>query len=166
MILESPAKKHSGPEYSGEEFLPTVQRSARVPYSAEQMFDLVNDVESYPKFLHWCSGARVDRRQEGVLEATLDVGLKGFHRAFSTRNTVTRPTSIELELVSGPFRRLSGGWRFEDLPQGGAEVFLSLSFEVASSPFGAIFSRLFEEIASSQMGAFISRAAKIYGRDV
>lgn len=164
MILESPAKKHSGQSSFGEKFLPTVQRSARVPYSAQQMFDLVNDIESYPRFLHWCSGARVDVREADAVEASLDVGLAGLHRTFKTRNTVLRPKSIAIALVSGPFKKLEGQWRFEDALDGGSTVSLDLLFEVALSPFGAIFARIFEEIASSQMDAFIRRARELYGR--
>ncbi len=144
--------------------MPTVQRSARVAYSAQQMFDLVNDIESYPEFLHWCSGARVDKRQGDVIEASLDVGLGGFHRTFKTRNTLRSPHAVAIALVHGPFKRLEGEWRFEDDNRGGSTVSLSLVFEVISSPFGAIFSRLFEEIASSQMDAFVRRAGQIYGR--
>lgn len=142
--------------------MPRVQRSARVPYTAEQMFDLVNDVESYPRFLHWCSGARIDVRQGNTVEATLDIGVLGFRRSFRTRNTLRRPESIEIELVTGPFRRLRGEWRFVDAAGGGSDVSLSLQFEVTASPFGAVFSKVFEELAGAQMSAFVERAAKLY----
>jgi ribosome-associated toxin RatA of RatAB toxin-antitoxin module len=159
MILESSAEKHS----AGEQLLPRVQRSARVPHTAEQMFDLVNDIESYPRFLHWCSGARIDVRQGNTIEATLDIGVLGFHRSFRTRNTLRRPESIQIELVTGPFRRLRGEWRFADVAEGGSDVSLSLQFEVTATPFGAVFSKVFEELAGAQMSAFTERAAKIYG---
>jgi len=140
-----------------------VQRSARVSYSAQQMFDLVNDIERYPEFLHWCSGARVDARQGSTIEASLDIGVLGFQRSFRTRNTPRSPDRILIELVSGPFRRLRGEWRFTDLPTGGAEVSLALAFEVTMSPFGVVFSKIFEELAGAQMDAFIARAGKVYG---
>jgi len=144
--------------------LPKVQRSAQVPYSAEQMFDLVNDIEGYPRFLHWCSGARVDVRQGNTVEATLDIGVLGLRRSFRTRNTLARPTRIQIELVSGPFRRLRGEWRFTPLAEGGSEVSLSLQFEVTLSPFGVVFSKVFEELAGAQMNAFTQRAADLYGK--
>ena len=144
--------------------MPTVQRSARVPYSARQMFDLVNAIETYPEFLQWCSGARVDVRQGNTVEATLDIGLLGFQRSFRTRNTLCSPDRIQIELVSGPFRRLRGEWRFTDLAGGGSDVALSLAFEVTVSPFGAVFSKVFEELAAAQMQAFTERAAVIYGK--
>jgi ribosome-associated toxin RatA of RatAB toxin-antitoxin module len=128
------------------------------------MFDLVNDIESYPQFLHWCSSARIDVRQGNTIEATLDIGVLGFHRSFRTRNTLARPSKIQIELVSGPFRRLRGEWRFTDVPEGGSEVSLSLQFEVTMSPFGAVFSKVFEELAGTQMHAFTERAAKVYGK--
>jgi ribosome-associated toxin RatA of RatAB toxin-antitoxin module len=163
MILESPAKKYSVGRSSRENVLPTVQRSSRVSYTAEQMFDLVNDVEKYPEFLHWCGGARVDVRQGNTIEATLDIGVLGLKRSFRTRNTLRRPDRIAIELVSGPFRRLRGEWKFTDLVGGGSDVSLSLTFEVTVSPFGAVFSKVFEELAGAQMDAFIARAAKLYG---
>ena len=141
----------------------TVNRSARVPYSAGQMFDLVNDIESYPEFLHWCHGARVEGACDGVVEAVLEIGIGGFHKSFRTRNTLAEGESIKIELVSGPFEHLDGWWRFTDLPAGGSEVSLELRFEVAASPLGMIFSSVFEELTRSQMNAFIARADERYG---
>jgi ribosome-associated toxin RatA of RatAB toxin-antitoxin module len=143
--------------------LPTVKRSARVPHTREQMFDLVNDVEQYPKFLHWCRAARVDLVQGNTVEATLEIGALGFHQSFRTRNTLARPERIGIDLVSGPFRRLRGEWRFAALPDGGTDVSLTLTFEVTLSPFGIVFARIFEELAASQMSAFIARAKELYG---
>ncbi len=140
-----------------------VHRSERVPYAPEQMFDLVNDVESYPEFLPWCRAARIERKEGDSVVASLDVGIGGIHKSFKTRNTPSRPRSIAMELVSGPFRRLSGGWRFEPLPNGGTEVTLSLDFEVAPSPFNIVFSLMFEELVRSQVSAFIARARSLYG---
>lgn len=143
--------------------MPTVKRSARAPYTPEQMFDLVNDVERYPSFLHWCRGARVDRAQGNTVEATLDIGVLGFHQSFRTRNTLVRPERIGIDLVSGPFRRLRGEWRFAARPEGGTDISLTLTFEVTMSPFGVVFARIFEELAASQMAAFIERAKTLYG---
>lgn len=143
--------------------MPTVKRSARVPYTPEQMFDLVNDVEQYPKFLHWCRGARVDLKQGNIVEATLDIGVLGFHQSFRTRNTLTRPERIGIDLVSGPFRRLRGEWRFAASADGGSAISLTLNFEVTLSPFGVVFAKIFEELAASQMTAFIERAKSLYG---
>jgi ribosome-associated toxin RatA of RatAB toxin-antitoxin module len=143
--------------------LPTVKRTARVAHTPEQMFDLVNDVERYPEFLHWCRGARIDLKQGNTIEATLEIGMLGFHQSFRTRNTLQRPERIGLDLVSGPFRRLRGDWRFSAAVGGGTDIALTLTFEVTMSPFGLVFARIFEEVAASQMSAFIERAREIYG---
>ena len=142
--------------------MPTVQRSARVLYTREQMFDLVNDVERYPEFLHWCRSARIDARQGNTIEATLQMGGFGFEQSFRTRNTLQRPERIGIDLVSGPFRRLRGEWRFI-AANGGADISLTLTFEVTLSPFGVVFAKVFEELAAAQMTAFVARATKIYG---
>jgi ribosome-associated toxin RatA of RatAB toxin-antitoxin module len=127
------------------------------------MFDLVNDIEKYPQFLHWCRGARIDTRYANTVEATLDIGVLGLQRSFKTRNILGRPNRIQIDLVSGPFRRLRGEWRFTDLPSAESEVSLSLAFEVTISPFGIVFSKIFEELAGAQMDAFIARAVNLYG---
>jgi ribosome-associated toxin RatA of RatAB toxin-antitoxin module len=143
--------------------LPTVKRSARAPYTTEQMFDLVNDVESYPKFLHWCRGARVESIQGNTVEATLEIGVLGFHQRFRTRNTLQRPERIGIDLVSGPFRRLRGEWRFVAIQEHETDISLTLTFEVTLSPFGVVFAKVFEELAIAQMAAFIERAKTVYG---
>jgi ribosome-associated toxin RatA of RatAB toxin-antitoxin module len=141
----------------------SVRRTATVPYSAAQMFTLVSDIESYPEFLHWCRDARVTKRGEKEIEATVDIGIRGLHRSFSTRNPIEEPRRIGVHLVSGPFRYLSGEWRFDAQQDGSCIVSLDLDFEVSRSPFGRIFEALFDEVARSQMGAFLKRADELYG---
>lgn len=143
--------------------MPKVKRSAQTKYTAQQMYDLVDDVESYPEFLHWCRGARVVKREEGELEAELDIGFKGIHKSFTTRNRRFPHERIEIELVRGPFRKLEGDWRFRDLDEGGSEVQLDLEFSVATSPLGFMFSAVFEEMVRYQMQAFVHRAEQLYG---
>lgn len=140
----------------------SIRRKARVPYTAEQMFDLVNDIAAYPSFLPWCRSATVHSDSDTAIEATLDVGIGALHKRFSTRNTLARPNRIELALVDGPFRRLSGCWRFDAVAGGGCDVSLELDFEVASRPLKLVFERGFEELARSQLDAFLSRAKELY----
>jgi ribosome-associated toxin RatA of RatAB toxin-antitoxin module len=102
-------------------------------------------------------------QQGNTVEATLDIGVLGFQQSFRTRNTAQRPERIGIDLVSGPFRRLRGEWRFVAAGGGGTDVALHLTFEVTLSPFGVVFAKIFEEIARSQMAAFVGRAAQIYG---
>ena len=127
------------------------------------MFDLVNDIESYPQFLHWCQGSHVDRSSDTEVVATLEVGLGGVHKRFTTRNRLDRPRQMDIELVDGPFRRLHGTWKFEDQVEAGCTVILELDFEVAHTPLDLMFGMLFEEIVRSQVAAFIQRAGTVYG---
>lgn len=146
--------------------MPRVVKRAQVPYSPDQMFALVNDVESYPEFLHWCRDARIVSRFENGVEAALDIGIRGIHKTFRTRNTLLPPGDgapgrIDIALVSGPFRKLEGAWTFT-ATEGGCEVRVDLDYEISSMPLGTIFSAVFEEIARSQINAFVRRAAEVY----
>ncbi len=140
----------------------SVRRSARVSYSAEQMFDLVDDIERYPDFLPWCQKATIEKRTEEQVEATVAVGFRGISKAFSTRNQLARPQRIDMRLIRGPFRKLEGAWIFEQLDQG-CEISLALDFEVSHSPLNLLFSTVFEEIVRSQVAAFTARAEALYG---
>ena len=142
--------------------MPRIRRRAHVPYSAQQMFDLVNDVEADPKFLHWCAGARVESVGERHIEAAIDIGIAGLHKTFRTRNTLERPRRISIALVSGPFSRLDGAWEFTDSPRGGTDIELALDYEISHSALGLVLAKAFEEVARSQLGAFVRRADEVY----
>ena len=134
-----------------------------MPHTAAEMFDLVNDVESYPSFLQWVRDARIDERGDDYVKATLDIGVAGIHKSFTTLNTFERPERLDIELVRGPFRHLDGLWEFEDLGDGESEVSVTLTFEVAHSPLAMVFSMVFEELVRAQVSAFVSRAEAVYG---
>lgn len=140
-----------------------VQRSALVPYSAEQMFSLVDDVEAYPEFLPWCSDARILNRQGQVVEASLELHKGGLRKRFTTRNTREVPSAIHLELLGGPFRALQGGWQFRDLGAEGSKVALQLSFEFESKMLDLLLGAYFEETCNKLIDAFTQRAASVYG---
>ena len=144
--------------------MPSIRRQSHVPYTAEQMFALVNDIDAYPQFLEWCTGAQILRRGDHFIEATLRIGFAGFQKSFTTRNTLEAPTRIGVSLVSGPFKRLEGEWHFNPTDDGGCTTELSLDFEVTPSPLSMIMSSVFEEVARSQMNAFLKRAHDIYGQ--
>lgn len=146
-----------------------IQRSASVPYSAGQMLALVNDIEAYPKFLHWCHDARIEQDQGAAVEAALEIGISGIYKTIRTRNVTSQgqdvgePATIRIEMVEGPLKSLSGRWTFSDRPAGGSEVELHLEYEVHLSPLGFILRSLFDEIANSQLNAFVKRARVVYG---
>jgi len=140
-----------------------VQRSALVPYSAAQMFAIVDDIESYPEFLPWCSGTTVHQRENDTVEATLQLQRGELRKSFRTRNTSQPTESIEMDLVDGPFRHLHGKWCFSQLSDAGSKVELDLSFEFASNVVDVLFGRFFEEICNSLVDAFRKRADTLYG---
>ncbi|MDX1610519.1 MAG: type II toxin-antitoxin system RatA family toxin [Halofilum sp. (in: g-proteobacteria)] len=144
--------------------MPRIQRSATVPHSPEAMFDLVNDVESYPKFLPWCRSARVLDQGDGWLRARIDMARGALHHAFTTCNYLERGRRIRVELERGPFRHLEGDWHFEPTADGGCRVSLDLEFEFAGRVLSAMVGPIFNQIASTLVDSFCRRARDLYGR--
>lgn len=141
-----------------------VRRSALVPYSAEQMFGLVDDIESYPEFLPWCSDAHIEYAEGDVVHASLELHKGGLRKRFKTHNTRHFPSAIELDLLGGPFRHLSGGWRFDDLGGQGSKVSLELDFEFESAFVDALLGSFFEGTCNKLVDAFTQRATVVYGK--
>jgi ribosome-associated toxin RatA of RatAB toxin-antitoxin module len=140
-----------------------VARSAIVPHSADKLYALVEDIESYPRFLPWCVGAEVKSRSPGSTLATLSVGVRGVKQSFTTRNANRPPEAIDLELVEGPFRRFSAAWRFQPLGEHACKVEFSMELEFASRALATLLRPIFERIADSMVDAFSRRADEIHG---
>src|SRR5690606_32920832 len=115
-----------------------IERSALVTYSAQQMFDLVNDIESYPQFMHGCQAAHVIERSGQEVTAELTLGKAGLKQSFTTRNTLNRPTDIDMHLVEGPFRHFSAAWHFKPLTDSACKVSLQMEFEYAGRIVGMV----------------------------
>jgi ribosome-associated toxin RatA of RatAB toxin-antitoxin module len=143
--------------------VPRIQRSAEVPYSAEQMFELVNDVASYPKFLPWCRDARVLASGDGWVRARVAMAKGALQHAFTTRNKLEWGRRIRISLEDGPFKRLEGDWHFEPIRRG-SRVSLDLEFEFAGRMFSAVLGPIFNQIASTLVDSFVRRAHDVYGR--
>ncbi len=139
-----------------------VSRSALVPYSALQMFALVKDVEAYPAFLPWCNDAEVHVRGEDFIEASLELHRGRISKRFRTRNVFREGEYLGIELVGGPFRHLSGGWRFLQLGDAGSRVELELEFAFENRATDVIFGRFFEHTCNTLVDAFTRRAAVVY----
>ncbi|MBN8726851.1 MAG: type II toxin-antitoxin system RatA family toxin [Xanthomonadales bacterium] len=141
-----------------------IRRQALVPYTPEQMFDLVNDVEAYPSRFSWCSAARVVERQgDAELTARLDLSLAGIRHGFTTRNTLERPRHLRVRLVEGPLKTLDGDWHFDALGDTGCRVRLALDFEVSGRLTGAALRLGFQVLASRMVDDFCVAARKTYG---
>jgi ribosome-associated toxin RatA of RatAB toxin-antitoxin module len=140
-----------------------VDRSALVPYSAREMFVLVDDVEVYPSFLPWCNSAVVHKRSAETVEATLDLHKGAVSNKFTTCNTRSEFDSIGITLVGGPFRHLAGGWTFKDLGDEGSKVSLELEFEFESRLVDMMFGAFFEDTCNSLVDSFTRRAETVFG---
>lgn len=140
-----------------------IKRSAEVPYTPRQMFDLVNDVDSYPRFLPWCRSAAVLDKRDDWRRARIEMAKGPLHRSFTTRNEFDPGQRIRIRLEDGPFRKLAGDWHFEETPGGGCRVTLDLEFEFAGLLLQRAFGPVFNQIASTLVDSFCSRARAIYG---
>lgn len=141
----------------------TVSRSALVPYSADQMYALVEDFLAYPDFLPWCTGATLHSRDTETIEASLEMQRSGIKKSFRTRNTLQPGVAMGISLVGGPFRHLRGGWRFDQLGDEGSKVLLELEFEFENRVTDTLFGRYFESTCNSLIDSFTQRAHKVYG---
>ncbi|PPD50355.1 MAG: ubiquinone-binding protein [Methylobacter sp.] len=139
-----------------------VQKSALVKYSAQQMFDLVNDIEAYPQFLPWCSGSRIIKRSDDVVEAELSISKGGFKKSFSTRNQMDKGGKITVSLLDGPFSYLEGVWNFMPLREDASKISLDLEFEMSSKLASLAFGAVFNQICNTMVSSFTSRAKQVY----
>ena len=140
-----------------------VNRSALVPYTAREMFILVDDVESYPEFLPWCNSAEVHNRTAEIVEATLELHKGSLSDHFTTRNTRCEFETIEIELIDGPVRHLQGGWRFTEIGEEGCKLALELDFEFENMFVDMIFGSFFEDTCNSLINAYSKRAKTVFG---
>ena len=140
----------------------SISRSAIVNRSAADMYALVDDVESYPRFLPWCAEAHVEREGDSK-RATLVAGLRGLRQSFTTLNRGRPGEGIDMTLVEGPFRRFEGAWRFTPLSAHACRVDFSLRYELAGGPLAKVLSPLFAEIADTMVDAFTRRAEELHG---
>ncbi len=139
-----------------------IERSALVTYSARQMYDLVNDIESYPHFMQGCLEARVIEQSENSLTGKLTLGKAGLKQSFTTRNALTPNSSIEMQLVEGPFRHFNASWHFKELTNAACKVSLQMEFEYSGGLIGMALEKLFEHSANTLVDAVVERARKIY----
>ena len=139
----------------------TVSKSVIVPHPAERMFGLVDDVESYPEFLPWCSGSKVLERTDTITRARLDIDYHGLKSHFTTVNRKHAPRSMDLDLVEGPFERLKGRWTFTPLGDEGSRVELRLDYELASKSMDRLLAPVFGHIMETLVDRFVARAESL-----
>lgn len=135
--------------------MPTIRRSALVEHSAARMFALVNDVAAYPRRFDWCDSAEVIESGDTHMVARLDLGLGALRTWFTTHNALSPPHHIDLKLVDGPFRALSGRWEFHALDESACKVTLTLDFEPAVKLLAPAFSLGFQSLADRMVDDFV-----------
>ncbi|MBI2994738.1 MAG: type II toxin-antitoxin system RatA family toxin [Gammaproteobacteria bacterium] len=141
----------------------SVRKIAVVPYTAEEMYALVNDVEAYPDFLPWCSAAQVHAQNGNRVTASVSLSTAGIRQTFSTENTFQPGRRIDMRLLSGPFSRLEGYWKFDPAGDRACQVQFALDFEFRNVVLKLALSRVFHFIVNSLVDAFTRRAEQIYG---
>jgi ribosome-associated toxin RatA of RatAB toxin-antitoxin module len=142
-----------------------VHKSVLVAYSAEQMYALVDKVEEYPKFLPWCGGVEVKKREGNVLVATLKINYHGVKQSFTTENQNTPPTLMTMRFVDGPFKLFSGTWNFKPLRADACKIEFDLQYEFSSRILEQIIGPVFSMIANSFVDSFCKRADAVYGNE-
>ena len=134
-----------------------------LPYTPEQMFDLVADIERYPEFLPWCRAARTVKREGDVVYTDLVIGFKLFRERYTSKVTLERPDRIDSVLVKGPMRHLDNRWRFTRRDDGGTTIDFYVDFEFRSLILQTAIGALFNEAVRRMVAAFEARAHAIYG---
>lgn len=140
-----------------------VEKSALVPFSSQQMFDLVKDVDRYVEFLPWCGGSQLLSDEGDRFCGRIDVERVGIKQSFTTCNQCDEPERMDIALQEGPFQSLSGSWQFLPLREDACKVVLTLDFEFSGRLINAAFGKVFHQIANTMVESFCARAKEVYG---
>ena len=140
----------------------TVNRSALLPYSAHDMYCLVNDVASYPQFMDGCSSVEIIEHTDQLMRATLYLKKAGMEVSFTTCNQLVAGTSIEMYLQNGPFKTFNGLWQFKALSDSACKLTLDLEFEFKSRTLAKLATGMFSGVSSNLVDSLCKRADEIY----
>lgn len=140
----------------------SIRKSQFVPFTCEQMYRLVNDVEKYNQFVPYCSDTQVHHRDEDEVQATIVISAMGVSKSFTTRNRLQVNKMIEMRMVDGPFNHLEGFWRFDE-QDSGCLISFDLEFELAGSVFSMMLGPVFDQVMHKMVDAFSERAEVVYG---
>lgn len=143
--------------------MPHHKETRCLPYSPEQMFDLVADVQSYEHFLPWVSAIRVRSNTATEMVADMIVGFKGLHESFTSRVHKQRPERVHIDYLDGPLKHLNNDWRFRSDGEGGVLVEFEVDFAFKNKLFEMLAGQVFDKALRKMIGAFEARAAELYG---
>lgn len=132
-----------------------------MPYSAEYMYEVVNNVVAYPEFLPWCADAKIVSHSETLMEASILMKKAGVNHWFSTSNNLLKNQKIEMKLIDGPFKRLEGSWEFIALDDQASKIILRLEFEFLHGIGNTLIAPVFTRIANTMVDSFCTRAYEV-----
>ncbi|MXO58873.1 type II toxin-antitoxin system RatA family toxin [Altererythrobacter salegens] len=144
--------------------MPGIRETRRLPYSCEEMFDLVADVGRYGEFLPWVVATRVKSDSETEMVADMLVGFKALREKFTSQVFKTRPNEIEVVYVDGPLKDLDNKWLFQSTADGGCEIHFSVDFKFKNAMFEALAGQYFDRAFRKMVTAFETRAEELYGK--
>lgn len=145
--------------------MPTHAEQRRLPYTPQQMFDLVADIGAYPQFLPWCVAARVKSKSEVEIVADLIIGFKMVRERFTSKVTLDAPSRIGVTYIDGPFQYLNNHWSFSPTDDGGCLIDFHVDFEFRSKMLQRLIGVLFNEAVRRMVAAFEARAVALYGHN-
>lgn len=143
--------------------MPTHAERRALPYTPEQLFNLVADVERYPEFLPWCLAARIRRREGQTIHADLVIGFRMVRERFTSKIDLAPPQRIDVAYAEGPFKYLNNHWIFEPAPGGGCVLDFFVDFEFRNRMLQKVIEVLFQEAVRRMVSAFEGRARALYG---
>jgi coenzyme Q-binding protein COQ10 len=144
--------------------MPTHADTRTLPYTPEQLFKLVAEVERYPEFLPWCLSCKIKRREGNMLYADLVIGYKMIREQFTSKVTLNSPESVQVEYLSGPMKYLSNQWKFSPEEGGGCSIDFFVDFEFKNGLMQNLMGIFFHEIVRRMVSAFEQRARTLYGK--
>lgn len=143
--------------------MPRHSETRHLPWTPEELFDLVADVRRYPEFLPWVAAVRIRSSEETLLVADMAVGFKSLKETFTSRVHLDRPRSLHVDYVSGPLKRLHNDWSFHPAEGGGTIIAFNVDFEFRSKLFEKLAGAFFHEAFKRMVASFEARAAALYG---
>ena len=143
--------------------MPVISRSALVMHSVEEMYQLINDILAYPSFIPDCGDSKIISQNGNTITAALLVSKGGVKKWFTTQNTLVNNQQVILNLVDGPFNKLTGSWTLKSLSDEACKISLDLDYEFSNKIFDLAFGRVFNHLTNSMVQAFTQRAKEVYG---
>ncbi len=142
----------------------TVSKNALVSYSAMEMYELINDIDSYADFLPGCTASKIIEKKDHEVIGELTLLNKGGEQSFTTQNHLEVGKKITIKLLDGPFKRLQGVWQFQSLAENACKVSLDMEFEFDNKLMAFAFKPVFNKVINNLMDSFIQRAVEVYGK--